>query len=301
MGNEERDPHDLDKMCHPNQKDRMKCDSITVLYSSLLLVILSGCASGYNQFYTSRVDVKSTSDLELLEKYQEPELFGTNNFDRDIRILRSKGYVVIGESSFNGENEDSRNAVAQAKRVGATVVLVSSRYTNTQTTTTLLSLPDNKTTVHSGIVSGNTVYNGRNGGYLGSSSTSGIYQGTSTTLGTKQVPITTQQHRYDQNAVYLVKSNKKWKFGMGVADFNSSQRFELETNTGAIIDFVIEGSPAFYANLIPGDILISVDGKQIINANHASQLMNSVSPTKTSSELIVIRKGKTKSIDVQFL
>jgi hypothetical protein len=271
--------------------------------STLLFIalFLSGCAqSGYKQFYKPYADVKSLPDVELLAEGQEPQVFGTDDFDRDILTLRAKNYIVVGQSSFNGGYEDTKNAAAQAKSVGATIVLVSSKYTNTQTTTSTLFLPDNKTTYNSGTANSNTEYNNSYGGYLGSSNTNATYNGTSTTYGTKAVPITTHQRRYDQGAVYLVKSTKKPKFGVGFNDLSPSQRTELERNTGVFINVVMEDSPAFYANVIAGDILISVDGNQVINTNQAMQLMGSISSEQASSELIVIRKGKEKKINVQF-
>lgn len=267
----------------------------------LVAVFLSGCAtSGYKQFYNPYVDAKTQPEVQLLAKGQAPQIFGTDNFDRDILILRSKNYIPIGYSSFNGGYEDTKNAAEQAKQIGATLVLVSSQYTNTQTTTSTLFLPDNKTTYHSGTASGNTSYNSAYGGYLGSSNTNATYSGTSTTYGTKAVPITSHQRRYDQNAVYFVRSTKKYKFGVQFNDLTPDQRAQFERNTGVLINVVIEDSPAFYSNVLAGDVLIAVDGHLVKNAQHAMKLMGGVSPDKKSSELTVIRNGTEKEIEVQF-
>lgn len=266
----------------------------------LVAVFLAGCAqSGYKQFYNPYVDAKTLPEIQLLVEGQEPQVFGTDNFVRDILILRSKKYIPVGYSSFNGGYEDTKNAAAQAKRIGATLVLVSSQYTNTQTTTSTLFLPDNKTTYHSGTASANTSYNSVYGGYL-SSNTNATYSGTSTTYGTKAVPITSHQRRYDQNAVYFVKSTQKYKFGVQFNDLTPDQRAHFERNTGVLINVVIEDSPAFYSNVLAGDVLIAVDGKPVKNTQHAMQLMGSISPEKTSSELTVIRNGTEKAIEVQF-
>lgn len=268
---------------------------------SLVAIFLVGCAqSGYKQFYSPYVDAKTLPDVELLSEGQEPQVFNTDNFDRDILTLRAKMYIPIGHSSFNGGYEDTKNAAAQAKRIGATIVLVNSQYTNTLTTTSTLFLPDNKTTYHSGTASANTTYNNNYGGYLGNSNTNVTYNGTSTTYGTKAVPVTSHQRRYDQNAVYLVKSTKKPKFGVAFNDLSPDQRLVLERNTGVFISVVMEDSPAFYSNVLAGDVLIAVDGQRVINTKQAMQLMDSVNPEKSSSVLTVIRKGKEKAIHVQF-
>lgn len=42
-----------------------------------------------------------------------------------------------------------------------------------------------------------------------------------------------------------------------------AQRFNLETEGGAVVYTVIPGSPAEQAGLTPGDVIVSVDGEQI--------------------------------------
>lgn len=266
----------------------------------IILAILSGCAaSGYQQFYKSYVDVNTLPEPELIQEGQEPQVYGTDDFERDIRALRAKKYVAIGYSSFNGGYEDTKNAQRQAKLIGATIVLVNSQYTNTQTTTSTLFLPDTKTTYHSGSANAYSTYNNSYGGY-GSVNTNATYSGTSTTYGTKAVPITTNQRRYDQTAVYLVKINPKMKFGIFLKDLTPEMRAKNERNTGAFVDLVFEDTAAFYSNVLPGDIIISVDGVPVKNTKHAQELMAQVPATATSSNLVVLRNGKEKSIEVKF-
>jgi len=160
---------------------------MTRLFIIFIFTSLTGCAtSGYQQFYNSYVDVNTLPGPELIKEGQEPQVYGTDDFERDIRILRAKKYVVIGSSSFNGGYEDMKNAQAQAERIGATIVLINSQYTNTQTTTSTLFLPDNKTTYHSGSANAYSIYNNSYGGY-GSVNTNATYSGTSTTYGTKAI------------------------------------------------------------------------------------------------------------------
>lgn len=260
-----------------------------------LLVILTGCAGGYGQFYHAYVDPALDPELELLTDGADPQIFGSDNIERDALTLRAKKYVTIGYSSFNGALEDTENAVKQAKKVGASIVLVNSKYTNTKTNTSVMFLPDNKTTYHSGSVSGNTQNSGG-----GSSNTAGTYSGTSTTYGTKAVPYTSVQRRFDQTALYFVKNTRTYKFGFHYEDLTPQNRKRLERNTGVLITVVIEGTPAFYANILTDDVLIEVDNQLIRNIGHVKQLMGSISPEKESSTLTVIRNGSRQDIKVQF-
>ena len=252
----------------------------------LISLLLTGCVSGYQHFYIPYVDAKSLPDVELLGKDDEPNMYGTDNFDRDIKILASKRYILVGHSSFNGTYESENNAKAQARRIGATVILVKSEYTNTQTTTTPLFLPNTTTTYHSGTVYGGGVYGG--------------YSGTSTTYGSSVVPITTSQRMYDQTAVFLVKSNQKIKFGVYVFDLTNEMRVELERNKGAFIDVVVENTPAFNSNVLSGDVLIEIDGTIIKNAQHALEIMKSYDTSKDFSLWKVVRKGEEKEIRIKF-
>ena len=251
------------------------------------VAVLSGCAqSGYKQFYSPYIDAITLSDVELIGPNEEPQVFGSDNLDQDIQTLRSKRYIVVGYSSFNGGYEEAKNAAAQAKRIGATVVLINSEYTNTQTNTSALFLPNNQTTYYSGNVYGGGNYGG--------------YSGTSTTYGSTAIPFTTNQMRYDQVAFYFIKSTKKMRFGVYLNDLPPDMRAELERNTGALIDVVVEDTPAFYSNIMAGDVLISIDDQLVRNAEHASELMAAVPDSKLSSNFLVIRKGEEKSIKVTF-
>lgn len=265
-----------------------------------IFFILTGCAaSGYQQFYNPYVEASVLPEPEIIKDGQEPQVYGTDNFERDIRALRAKKYVALGYSSFNGGYEDTRNAQAQAKRVGATIVLVNSEYTNTQTTTSTLFLPDNKTTYHSGTANAYSAYNNSYGGY-GNVNTNATYSGTSTTYGTKAVPITSHQRRYDQTAVYLVKINPKMKFGVVLQDLTPDMRSRYERNMGTYVDLVFEDSAAFYSNLLPSDVIITVDGSPVRNTVHAQELMAKVPSSATISKLGIIRKGEEKTIEVKF-
>jgi len=271
------------------------------LYVILIALLLNGCAqSGYKQFFKPYVDAKTIPDVELLKEGQEPQIFGTQDFEKDIKILRAKRYMPIGHSSFNGGYEDTSNAAAQAKRIGATIVLVNSKYTSTQTTTSTLFLPDNRTTYHSGTGTASTSYNSAYSGYLGNSTTNAYYSGTSTTYGTKAVPITSHQQRYDQTAVYFVKFTKKLKYGVAFKELTPDERRSLERNTGVIIDVVMEDTPAFYANVLAGDVLIKIDGILVKNGQHAAELMSRVAPGAKSSLLTVLRNNEEKTINVVF-
>lgn len=67
---------------------------------------------------------------------------------------------------------------------------------------------------------------------------------------------------------------------------------------GAVIAGVIRGGPAHTAGLRPGDIIISVDGKEINNPNEALSITSKLKPD-TAYPIAVVRSGETLDFRVQ--
>ncbi|MBE0612092.1 MAG: hypothetical protein IH604_00345 [Burkholderiales bacterium] len=208
-------------------------------------IVLTACASGFQQFYKPFVDARTIPGVQLLGNGETPKVYSSNDLQRDIRVAKSKGYWPIGASSFNGQLESEQAVINQAKAVGAVLVLVNSKFAESRTITTPLFLPNNQTTYNSGYING--TYGSAN------------YYGTSTTYGTTVVPLTTTQQRYDQSAVFFVKMTRKLRAGIYLVDLSPEIRAKLERNVGAMIDVVVEDTPAFVANVLPGDILIEIN------------------------------------------
>jgi serine protease Do len=256
--------------------------SIIILLASF---VLTGCVtSGHQKFYRPDEQIASHPDVELLREGQTPTIYASQDLDRDEKILVSRSYIRIGYSSFNGALEGQEAVSAQARRVGASVVLVKSQYTDTQTTTIPLFVPNTATTYGSG-----TMF-----GYGGSAT----YYGSSTTYGTAVVPMTTQHRRHDQVALYFAKLNRKFKYGLLVVELPPEARAAIQRNTAALIEIVMEQSPAFYANILPGDILLAVDGKEVRSATHAVEVMAATIPSRGKNTLTILRSGEEKVVSI---
>lgn len=260
----------------------------TILVSILISLLLGGCASsGYTDFYKSYATPKQVKkakedpDMVFLKDNEEPKIFTSNDLKKDILTFRSRGYRAIGRSSFNGGWEDKSQVIAQAKKVGAVLVIYSWKYTNSQTNSGALILP--KTNYHSG-----TVY-GSSGGYAS-------YSGTST--GTTVIPYSNTQRRYDQEAIFFIKSNKKLKFGISMKDISREKRIEIGTS-GVLVDVIMENSAAYNSNLLIGDIIIKMNGIDIQNRKQISQMMKDFDIVNNCI-LTVVRNGKEKDIEIKF-
>ena len=65
------------------------------------------------------------------------------------------------------------------------------------------------------------------------------------------------------------------------------------------MEIVIEGSPAFKANILPNDIIIEIDGVAVEDVSQAVALQTESHPTNGISTLKVLRNGIEKIIDVK--
>lgn len=270
----------------------MKKSILTFLLGITITFLISGCASsGYKDFYKSSYN-ESTDEyksknphLEFLKNNEEPKVYTTDNFERDVYSLRTKQYIPIGQSDFNGEMEDEKAIIEQAKRVGAKIVLYGSKYTNTQTNSGVLMLP--KTNYSTTNIYGNV------GGTM--------YSGTAYTQssGTQMVPYSNTQRRYDQTGVFFVKDTNNYKFGIYASQISREKRIEIGS-FGVNVDVVIENTPAYNSDLLRGDIIIGVNDNTLNDYNSFLKGIKECITNKMSCHLKVNRNGEEKNIIVNF-
>lgn len=163
---------------------------------------------------------------------------------QDALRMAEDGYELVGYSSFNGSNVDENDAIAQAKKVHASVVILSSEYTGTESGYTPLTLPDTRTsstTLHANAYG--------SGGYVSYSGTANT-----TTNGTRTTYIPYSVRKSDYFASYWIKK-KPPVFGAHFKDLTPEIKQQLGSNKGVLINAVIKGSPAFEADILNGDVL----------------------------------------------
>ena len=251
-----------------------------VLGSMVLALALSSCASGYKTYYTAQPGatpetiaakrVAPPPATPIIERAKPPE-----NPQDIYDAYMKRGYVPLGYSSFNsGKAESEDSAVRQGQDVGADLVLIiNPKYTGSITTNMPITTPTTTTSYSTGTA---TAY-----GSGGSATAYG--SGTTTTYGTatNYVPVTV--HRTDFGAICFVKI--KFNLGAFPRDLNDAERQELQSNKGVVVRFVVDGSPAFNADILAGDIITAIDGVTVPAAN-------------SFSELLAARKGKLIKLSI---
>ena len=262
-----------------------------ILIALTIPVAFSGCATGYSQFYKpangitpefiAQMRAAPPPSTPLVERI--PPINGAAATD----AYSKRGYTLIGSAEFNsGRAESENSAIEQGKAVGADlVVILNPQYTGSESSVVPITTPTTTTTYSTGSA---TAY-GKGG------SVTAYGSGTSTTYGTSTnyIPITI--HKSNYGAGYFIK--QKTIIGVQFRDLNDSERKKLQTNKGVVISLVVDESPAFKADLLPGDILNSIDGIQILNSNQFSKLISERKGNEITVQLL--RDGRNINAPVK--
>jgi hypothetical protein len=181
---------------------------------------------------------------------------------------------LLGVSEFNTSPVSSDLAVEQGEKLTADIVVLYMQYTNTINTVMPITLPSTTT-------ASTNYYNGYNN-FIGSSQST-IY-GQSTTY----VPMVID--RYNYIATYWKKDNRKPKIGVVAVDLTDDLKGKLQTNSGCYVEVVIKDTPAFYADILRGDVIFSLNGTRIINSEHLNTILSKIKGGQQIN-LIIIRNG----------
>jgi len=270
------------------------CHSIRkILGAASIALLLNACAtSGYVKFYKPAPG--ATPEAVLALRLGPPP--ATPNVERlpstqEMRSLfdayAKRGFASIGESRFNsGFDESDESAIEQGKKLGADlVVLLNPRHTGSTTTSMPLTLP---TTTTSLTTSTATV--------LGAGGPVTAYgTGTTTTFGqqTTYVPVTINRTEY--GAVFFVK--RRWALGTVWRDLTDAERQELQSNKGVAVHVVVENSPAFLADILPGDIVLAVNGTPVLGQDAMAGTLKANAGQRVT--LSLYRRGQRIDKDVR--
>lgn len=256
----------------------------------LIVALLVGCASGYQQFYRQAPGVNA-EELAAIRVAPPP---ATPTVERvPVRAAKDivdayerRGFVLIGSASFNtGRSENDAAAVEQARRVGADlVVIMDPTYTGTVTTSIPMTTPTTSTSYTTGSA---TAYGA--GGTVTARGNS-----TTTTYGSQTTYVPFSVNRMDYSAGYFVK--RRWLFGAMWRDLTASERQELQSNKGVAVRLVVEGTPAFLADILPDDIILAVNGSPAYGPDELSRLLRESAGKKAA--ITVRRRGADRNIDV---
>jgi hypothetical protein len=259
----------------------------------LLLLVMAvgltnGCATNwYAKFYTDfrPSSVPVTPLPEGVEPQIVPIEFDTESQAKAVKAYKRKGYNLIGVSGFWAAHATQDQLKKHAREIGADIVLHSSKYLRTQTG--VAAIPQ---------YNPGQTYNSNFSGNVGGSN----FYGTSTTrsqgsFSNQYVPYSVDTYQY--SAGYMAKAKKEFRLGVFFRGLSDEEKSKLETNKGLVIDVVVDGTPAFKADLLEGDIITAIGDKEFSDYQSFGGVISGFPAGSTPFH--IIRKGKKKTIEVQ--
>jgi hypothetical protein len=259
----------------------------------LLATVFAGCASGYQKFY--HPNPGATPEV-IAEMRNGPapavptiEHGAPANAQALIDMYAKHGYAVIGQSSFtSGRNESEEAALRQAKDVGADLVLVlDPKYVGSTSSNIPVVLPTTSTTYTTGTATA----------YSGGKAVTAYGNATATTYGTNTTYIPVTVNHVNYGAVYFVK--QRTRLGVNLRDLTNDERRELQTNKGVVIRLIVDGSPAFDADLLVGDVITTIDDQPVTTVSNFKALTAKAGGKTVSVKLIRDSRLIEKSVTLQ--
>lgn len=255
-----------------------------------LAVLLSGCAGNpYQEFYRAYPGLEAPQSLPAYDPSGgELLVYTTSDFAGDTLTLMEQGYWPVGEASFSAGASliTDRNLRAQAAAIGAHAVLISTEYSHTVSGGMPMSVPKTSTTYSSGTATA----------YGSGGSVTAYGSGTSTTYSSDTVVVPFSVDRYNAGARYFVKV--RHSFGVLPMPLDNEARRALGSNRGLWVTGVVQGSPAFFADIVPGDIVLSLNGEPVYAIEQLRDLQNALVGQMVDVE--VMRDGERMTIPVRF-
>lgn len=197
----------------------------------LALLLLSGCASPVYKYFTP----VAVSNADAPKPCLYPEVKSISNINNSLQQYYREGYVQIGQSSWDDEASDIQSdLLKKSKEINACLVLVYRKQTGTETE----EMPS-------------SVYMSPGFGYY-----PGYYGGGFETYQPYMVSL------YQYN-VFFLKQMENFYTGLYITDLDDQSRKAIQSNKGVVVALVVNNSPAYNADIIPGDIIIQV-GKFIL-------------------------------------
>ena len=239
----------------------MKFVRLPICLSALSLCLLAGCVNPYRSNFNSTLDRQPKwIAARLAPSPDKPRLVQSNDIQNDNWGLFERGYIMVGYSKFDGPETDNYYVQAQARSIGADVVLVQNKFTKSLTETVAVTQwgPSQTTDTNE-----TTNVTGPRGGVHTVNTESEV----TTSESPETVYVPQQVDYYEHSATYWRKMNTPI-FGAAVQDLTDALKQQLETNQGLTVRAIVIDSPAFKADLLKGDILLTMNGQPMPSAQH---------------------------------
>ena len=223
----------------------------------LLCSLITGCST-LSDFYSEWIPSENIPAESRLQEGEEPRIYYSTDIYSDAYFLQSNYNWIIGNAAYNGPSEESIQAeIADMCKKNGAKIAV---YTSEYT----------------GTRSGITGY----GDYISTYSID----------------------RYDYNIFFFVPMTIDEtlyfaRIGLSCRDMDAAERLAVRQNTGAYVHLVYADSPAYYANLFPGDVIVRINGEEVLDSDSFYALISSIT-SETPLEITYIRDGQENTVTI---
>lgn len=248
-----------------------------IAFAVLLVVSQSAMANDWQKFF------QALPQEGVIDATTPPEVLpSSGDVEKDIEAMFRKGFAPIGYTSFNASNDKTKDGERLAKKLRARYLIVTTRLTSSQSSFFPFQQPKTTTSYTNGTA---TAYG--SGGYA-----SGTYSGSTTTYGTQTTYIPYAINRYDKTAIYFKELSRKGA-GLRIRELSNAEMQMLGTRRALAVQYVRDGSPAFNADIFPGDLITHVN-EEPVDAARWRAAVNGQQPMRVR----LLRNGTQKDIDL---
>jgi hypothetical protein len=232
------------------------------LFVSIAAFALSGCATNNVTRFYQDLSGQRNNAARFIPNDGPMQIVQSSNLEDESLFLLRSGYVQIGVSSFSGPSPVTEAEIREhGAKCGAAIALYTFAHEGSSQST--LAIPQfnpgtTSTTYASGTLYGSGGQSTRFSG-VGTTTSSG-------TVTTNYIPITV--NRYGSTVIFWRKTTPPI-LGVQVVDLPNHLRVSLKRNAGAYVQMVVNDSPAFVANLVPGDVMIAINDEPV---NHGADV-----------------------------
>ena len=243
---------------------------IATLVFALLMGL--GCGNPFAQFYNGSTLVQANTPVVHLAERKGPVVVeSVGNIDQSCIEKYEDGWMPLGFASWTGPDPGSnQDAVSQAQKIGASLVLHTWELLGERTTMMPLTMPTTTTTYSSGIY-GSSAWSGSSTSY-----------GSSTTY----YPMTIR--RYSASAAFLAKRLGSPIFGVSCRRLTAAEQSQSGSVEGLFVVCVVRDSPAANCGVLPGDILKTIDGDRMSTPDG---LLDILASKRGQAVTISLRRG----------
>ena len=227
-----------------------------------LALTLAGCASNpYKTFYQLPSGGWPLPDsVVLLTQGEETEAVRVDVVDDDLAATwRSNHYVLVGASRFLAPLQSEMMVIACGTSHGATHATYATTYVRTDRDVVPVDRVTPTTRTYSGTIStpeGETEFSG---------------SVTDTHVTTWMMPYNVEIYRHD--ALFWVQLARTPPLGVIVRSLTPTETTTFGRNTGVVVDVVLKETPAFFENILIGDLIVGIDASPVASPSALRTLL----------------------------